>query len=349
MKKLLNKLKKKTQKQVPPSRITNETVAEHREHILAGGRKFKYPVQYARHKLVINTILVSIASIALILLLCWWQLYPAQNTSGFMYRLTQIVPVPVATIDGQQVRYSDYLMRFRSSMHFLQQQNMINVNSADGKRQIDHIKRQSLDEAISVSFAEKVAKQKNITIGNDQIDAFIKTERESQQSPLSEQAYESVVLKGFYDWSLDEYKNIVKSTLMRREVSFAVDDTARQKINGLEARLKRGEDFAKLAKEFSDDSTKVSGGDVGFVARSSQDQSGLVKAAASLRPKQNSGIIKGMDGYYIVRLLEADGKKIRYARIKVALTEFTKQLTEQKQKSLQEYISVPRENTNVTS
>jgi parvulin-like peptidyl-prolyl isomerase len=53
MKKLPFKRRKEAQK-AAPARITNETVAEHRERILAGGRRFKYPMQYARHKLVFN-------------------------------------------------------------------------------------------------------------------------------------------------------------------------------------------------------------------------------------------------------------------------------------------------------
>ena len=39
--------KKKAEPEVP-SRITNDTVAKHREQILAGGRRFKYPVQYIK-------------------------------------------------------------------------------------------------------------------------------------------------------------------------------------------------------------------------------------------------------------------------------------------------------------
>ena len=349
MKKLINKFKQRGGRQVPPSRITNETVAEHREHILAGGRKFKYPVQYARHKLVINTIAISVVGIILIVLLCWWQLYPAQNTSGFFYRLTQIIPAPVAAIDGRQVRYSDYLMRFRSSLHFLQQQNMINVNSDDGKRQIEHLKRQSIDEAVSVAYAEKLADEKNIKISSDQIDAFIKNERQSQQSPLSEEAYESVVLRGFYDWSLGEYKEIVRSTLLKREVSFAIDVAAKSRIMNIEARIKRGEDFAKVAKSTSDDATKTNGGDVGFVSRSSQDQSGLLKAVLGLKPNQVAGVVKGVDGYYLVKLLEADDKKVRYARIKVSLTQFTSDLSKQRENHLQEFINIPKENATVTS
>ena len=50
---------KRSKKQPAPaaSRITNETIAEHREQILAGGRRFKYPIQYTKHKLIINTAL----------------------------------------------------------------------------------------------------------------------------------------------------------------------------------------------------------------------------------------------------------------------------------------------------
>ena len=52
MKKILNKLRKPSARKqaVAPARITNDTVAEHRQRVIAGGRKFKYPIQYARHK-----------------------------------------------------------------------------------------------------------------------------------------------------------------------------------------------------------------------------------------------------------------------------------------------------------
>ena len=105
MKKILNKLPVKLpgrkQEQAPPSRITNETVAEHRERILAGGRKFKYPVQYARHKLVFNAIIISVAAAILLAVIAWWQLYPMQNSSALMYRITLLLPLPVAQVDGE--------------------------------------------------------------------------------------------------------------------------------------------------------------------------------------------------------------------------------------------------------
>ena len=39
-----------------------EKVEERREEVLTRGRKFKYPLQYAKHKLVINTIIIAVVA-----------------------------------------------------------------------------------------------------------------------------------------------------------------------------------------------------------------------------------------------------------------------------------------------
>ena len=76
MKRIKDKISKRSKKaqDTAPERITNETVAEHREKILAGGRRFKYPHQYARTRLIRNTILVVVAAIVALAGLIWWQL-----------------------------------------------------------------------------------------------------------------------------------------------------------------------------------------------------------------------------------------------------------------------------------
>ena len=77
MKKLLNKLPrpgKSKSTENDSARITTETIAEHRERILAGGRRFKYPVQYARHKLVFNAIIITVATLLVLIGVGYWQL-----------------------------------------------------------------------------------------------------------------------------------------------------------------------------------------------------------------------------------------------------------------------------------
>jgi hypothetical protein len=327
-------------------RITNETVAEHREKILAGGRKFKYPVQYAQHRLVINTIIISLLALVLLVGITWWQLYAAQNTGAFFYRLTQLVPVPVATVDGQSVPYRDYLLQYRSSIHWLEGKTrsgrLFNLNSEDGQRESEHFKRRSLDKAIENAYAQKIADKKGITVTEGDIDDFIAKalQASSSQHKPSEEAYKAVLSESL-GVSADEYRSIVKEALLKQKVSFAVDKPAKEKINAAHLALVAQVPFETVVANYSDDDfAKSTKGDVGFVPRSNQDQ-GLVQAALRLKPGETSQPIKGLDGYYIIKLTEIKDDQVRYARIRIKLSVFDKQLLDlKKQDKVQEYIKV---------
>lgn len=329
-------------------RITNETVAEHREKILAGGRKFKYPVQYAQHRLVINTIIISLAALIGLVGVTWWQLYAAQNTGAFFYRLTQLAPLPVAVVDDQNVPYQDYLMQYRSSIHWLESKSrtgrLFNINSDDGKHQAEHFKRQSLDQAIENAYAQKLADQKNITVSESEINSFISEalKASSNRHKPSQEAYKTV-LSDSLGVSSDEYRRIVKQSLLKQKVSFVIDKAAQQKADAAHRSLVGNVPFETVVAQFSDDPLAASTkGDVGFVPRSNQDQ-GLVQAALKLKDGATSGIIKGFDGYYIVKLIETKEDQVRYARIKIKLTTFDKQLANlKKQGKVQEYIKVEK-------
>lgn len=342
MKKLTAKLRRQKPEE-KPSRITNETVAEHREQILAGGRKFKYPVQYAKHKLVINSMLIALSAIALLVIACWYLLYFAQTNTKFMYRLTQLVPIPVATVDGENVRYSEYLKKYRSDIFSLVQQEQINLKSVDGKRQSEYYKRQELDSAIKEAYAGKLARENNITVSRSEIDNFI-TRTVSSKS-ISLEAYEKTVLRNFYDWSLDEYRGVVKGRLLTQKTSFAIDKAAKTRAESLASQAQAaGADFAALAAANSDDAgTKLGGGDVGTLPLENQDVNGLIAAAKKLEINQVSAPIQGSDGYYIIKLIEKNDASVRYAQIKVGLTELDKRFEAVKNANkIKEHIKVEK-------
>lgn len=342
MKKLLKKAKLgRKQKPELPSRITNDTVAEHREQVLAGGRRFKYPVQYSKHKLVINSLLITIGALILILAVGWWQLYSVQNYSRFMYRVTQIVPVPVASVDGSMVRYSDYLQRLTSSIYYLQLQNQINVKSADGKRQVEFTKRKELDSAVFDQYVRKVAADKKVTVSDKEVDDFIQREILDSKA-ISKRSYEQTVLRKIFNWSLDEYKTFVRAQLLKRKVAFAIDSAAKTKIQAIQTQLAAGADFAAVAKDQSDDTiTKANGGEVAPLPVSTQDTSGLISTAKKLEPNQLSGIIEGADGYYIIKLKSKTADTVQFAQIKVDLKTLTSNFEKvKKDNKIKEYISV---------
>lgn len=344
MKKYLEKLKKvrKNEEEDRPSRITNETVAEHREQILAGGRRFKYPIQYAKHRLVIVSVAIGIVSAIILLAIGWQQLYLAQNTSKFMYRITQLVPVPVASVDGEAVRYSDFLKKYRSSIHALQQQNSINLRTLDGKRQADYLRRKQLDTVEKDTYAVKLARENGVTVTGEEVDAFINKDLASKSVSL--EAYEKTVLSSFYDWTLADYREVVRVELLKRKVSFKIDQSAEKEIRTVEKRLIGGEDFAAVAKQVSDDvATKDTGGDVGELPLDNQDSNGLIAAAKGMNVGQLSAPIQGTDGYYLIKLVARTDSAVHYAQIKVDLTEFDKKFDATKKAGkIKEYIKVDR-------
>lgn len=351
MKKLL-KLKRRTAGQ-PIGRITNETVAEHRERILAGGRKFKYPIQYSRHRLVINTILISIATLVLLAGLGWWQLYPAQNTSEFMYRVTRVLPLPVAYVDGEPVRYSDYLMNYRSSEHYLQQKEQLNANSEDGKKQLEFVKRQVLDKVVDQAYAAKIARERNIQVTDQQIDDLIKEQRQYQGGTVSEEVYNASI-QDLLGWDTTEYRRALASDLLRQQVAYALDDHALELKNKIAKEVKQsGADFQAIAASAGGEGDgKVTVGASGLVPRNNKD-GGLALAAAKLAKGQVSDAVKTSngDGYYFIRLVDSNDTQVSYEYIRVPLTEFDSRIAKLRaDHKVRELISVPTQQpqTSVT-
>lgn len=347
MKKLLNKVRRKPT-QPESTRITTETIAEHRERILAGGRRFKYPVQYARHKLVFNAIIITVATLIVLVGVGYWQLYPAQNTSDFMYRVTRVLPVPVAKIDGQPVLYSDYLMKYRSSIHYLESKERVNLKTEDGKRQSDFVKSQAMDDALADAYALKLAKQNNVTVSDAELQTYLKQQRTSTDGEVSESTYDAVILD-YYGWSPDEYEHAMKTKLLRQKVAFVVDTDATDVSKTVGDTIIAGNTDLKSVTETINKTAKVQVvyGALGFVPKSNQD-GGLATAAAKLQKGQVSGEIKSTtgEGYYYVKLDDITDTQVNYEYVHVPLTVFAKDLATAKQGSkVKEYISIPKVTT----
>lgn len=343
MKKLLNKIRRKDGGE-GSSRITSETIAEHREKILAGGRRFKYPVQYARHRLVFNAIAIAIAVLLLLVTFVWWQLYLAQNTSDFMYRITKIVPLPVASVDGQSVAYSDYLMKYRSSVHYLQEKEQVNLATEDGKRQSDFVKQQAMQDSIADAYAQKLAKEKDITVSAVELETFLKSQRNSTDGEVSQSTYDAVILD-YYGWSPEEYRHAMESKLLRQKVAYAVDTQAETTADNVAKAVAAGNTDLKAVAEAinKENGAQVTFASQGFVPKTNQD-GGLAAAASKLSKDQVSGIIKSTngDGYYILKLIDSNDTQVNYDYIHIPLTVFAEQVNEALNSGkVSKYITIP--------
>jgi parvulin-like peptidyl-prolyl isomerase len=349
MKKLLLKRRKAAEKTIP-SRITNETVAEHRERILAGGRRFKYPMQYARHRLVVTTIIITLVAFLLVLLVGWWQLYPVQNTNTFFYRVTRVIPLPVASVDDESVKYGDYLMYYNSSAHYLKQSEQVNLNSKDGQRQNEHIKRKSMDIAIANTYAFKLARELNIKVTNERVDKVTDEDRNTSTGRISQETYDASALS-ILGWTPSEYRDDTKKRLIRQDVSYAIDTNAKQQQEKATKLIQADKsiDFDALAKTLGGEGdARVTTSLSGLVPLTNQD-GGLTAAVVHLNKGEISSPIRTSagDGYYFVKLLEKTPTQVSYTYLRIPLTEFNKRLaTLKKEHKIKEYIAIPQEDAS---
>lgn len=351
MKKL--RLYRKGRKEASTSeRITNETVAEHRQKVLAGGRRFKYPVQYAKHRLVINTIIISLVALIAIIVIVWWQLYPAQNTSTFFYRITKVLPLPVASVDGSSVRYSDYLVLFRAQEHYKQFKEGADLYSKENKSQLEWLKRETLNDAIADSYAAKLASKLRITVTSQQVDKAILHQRQSRSGVTSQETYDAIILD-HYGWTPDEARDVTTRKLLRQVVAYDIDVTATTLKDAVVQKLKSEQDFDKVATAVAPlNGVRVESGATPMVPDNNQD-GGLAEAASKLSVGQVSPAIRSTtgDGYYVVKLLQKDNNhRISYAFLKVPLTEFKKKLEKIKSDhKVKEYISIREVKSQITT
>ncbi len=292
--------------------------------------------------IVIGFLLTSIAFGA-------WQLYGLQNTSQLIHRVTEVVPVPIAKVDGTMVRYSDYLLELRSALHYLSTKEAVNFSSDDGKRQLNYQKRLALNKAIEGAYIGVLAQQQNINVSDKEVDEFIKKEIQSNSLGANQDIYEQVI-RDYYDWTFDDYKKSVKKQLLRKKVIAKVDVGGRKKIQSLQKSAQSGADFADLAKQSSDDPmAKATGGDIGFVGDNANDPSGLIPVARQLAVGQVSEVIEGVDGFYIIKLLERRNSDVRFAKIYVSYKSFNLKMANlKKDNKIEEYINVPETVTSTS-
>ncbi len=310
------KEEKKAEKK-PSDAITQKNIEESREEILAKGKKFKYPFQYAKHRLMFNTILIGLVAIAAFVFVGWYQLYKAQSTSEVVYRFTKVFGLSVAEIDNIKVRFSDYLMLYRSSITSVERQQGAFDNSEESKQQKEFYKRQALNLAEDYSFAMAKLAEANDPVTNEEIDEVIENHKLIDGEKRSNEAFEGIVHDNF-GLSMKDYRRLIMLTLAKKKASIKFDEEAKKTIEEIKTILAADSDFEKVAKKFEGNDTV--GYEIIEDVESTNLDNGRAEKAASLEKNGDISdyfVSRSGDGYYIVKLIAKEENKVSYASISV--------------------------------
>ncbi|MGD9280765.1 MAG: peptidylprolyl isomerase [Desulfobacterales bacterium] len=99
---------------------------------------------------------------------------------------------------------------------------------------------------------------------------------------------------------------------------------ARKKIEAVQQKVQKGEDFATLAKTYSEGPSGPRGGDLGYFRRG-QMVKPFEEVAFSLKPDQTSEIVETRFGYHLIKVDDKKpAKKMTYAEVKDRLNDHLK-------------------------
>ena len=173
--------------------------------------------------------------------------------------------------------------------------------------------------------------EKEVKVKEDDLRAFFDREKERFRVPKKVRAaYLFADIQSFersvkvteeavaqaYEARKEEFREVARRKarhiLMKVRPEAKPDDVAKakNKAEGLLRRLRDGEDFAALAKKFSDDPNAADGGSLGAVARGELDPA-FEKTLFAMKAGEVKGPVKTPFGFHIIRLDAIEPERLR--------------------------------------
>ena len=250
----------------------------------------------------------------------------------------------VANVDGEIILYSDLQNQIKTL-----EKNSNNPDLADLSKR-PAIEREVLTQMIRQKLADKEVERLKIVITNPEVDlriqqileqnhvtmAQIETnlkangqtmekfreqiKKDMERDRLVERVLKSKVV--ISDQQVEAYlkgdKGESASTSQKVHLCLIVlpvgdkygkADEVEKKGRDILDKLKSGADFGNLAKQYSQGPSVQDGGDVGFMA-ADELAPFIAQGIHNLRIGQVSGLVQGPGGYYIIKILDIDSKKV---------------------------------------
>ncbi len=339
--------KKKEQEEKKPSSrvVTQANLEESREEVLTKGKKFRYPFQYAKHRLMINAVAIGLVAVGAFVFVGWFQLYKMNSTGDVAYRFTRVIPLSVAEVDGKKVRFSDYLMLYRSSITSIERQQGEFDDSEDSKSQLDYYRRQALSSAEDYAYAMALLEEMGKSVTSEEIDEVVNKHRMIEGEMRSEASFAGIVNENF-GLTLTEYRRLLELSLAKKKISVETDTKARELAGQISEALKANNDMVTLMQSYAE-SNEVAYESTDSAVGIDNLDSGRAEKAFSL---ENVGdvsepfVSSNGDGYYIVKLTAKSENAVSYESIWIRFTMFDEKMAQiREENKVREFVKVNSE------
>jgi len=241
----------------------------------------------------------------------YWMVYRTKGTNAVKTWLVNTLPFPVAMVDGESILLRDFNANVRSAEFFFDQQ--VQQGTAGIQRpSSDELYQNELDRMVDLTLMEQVAKQRNVSATDQEVDEYFTTNILPQANNSLDEV--NATLQKLYGWTVDDFKKqVLYPVVLKQKVqkSFSDDTTldadAKAKADSVYTEVTTsGTEFSELAKKYSDDSgTAPDGGMLGTFAKGVMVKE-FEDAAFALQIGEVSQPIKTIYGYHLIKVTNRD-------------------------------------------
>ena len=267
------------------------------------------------------------------------------------------IPFPAVIINGSSFISAGSInqnllsiKRFYENQDFSSVGLRVDFSTEDGKKRLKIREKELINKMIEDRAIEILARERGLNVSKKDVSDNVdrKMDEYGSQDAVAEN------LNKLYGWTIEDFKDkIVRPSLYKDELekwlsqNDGKDKNEKSKKNAIDAmaRLKKGEDFSKIAKGVSEGETSSVGGELGWF-KEDQISSEIRKDVISLSKGNHSDMLESKLGYHIIKLEDARedngtkmyeisqlffpktsfaswlDKKIKSMRVSVLLTEY---------------------------
>ncbi len=245
--------------------------------------------------------------------------YPALFVNGH--------PVSYAKYEDYQKAYTTYITEY-----YIKDQEKLDVNSDQAKKILADAKGRVKDILVRNAIIEQEVGKRHIKYTQKDIDNsfndFVKNTGGEKEVENNLQKYYGLTVERFKaEFYVDTFLSGKLQNAIQNDPS--LNAAAEKKAEDVLAKVKAGQDFAELAKKYSDDSTASKGGDLGLVKKGQlvpefEDALWKLKNVGD-----TSGLVKTVYGYHIIKLTGISGDQRQASHILIKTEDFDTWLANQ--------------------
>lgn len=287
-----------------------------------------------------NKLYLVLATVALIIILMLGVftvgIYKFSWHDDATMEVARVVPYPALFVNGTPVtyaKYQDYQKAYSTYIteFYIKGEKKIDVNSDEAKQTLVEAKSRIKELLVKNAIVRNEVKKRNIKYTQKEIDDsfndFVKrTGGETEVKNNLKKYYGLTIEKFKSEFYIDTFLNGKLQNAIQDDKSLNAD--AEKKANEVLAKVKAGEDFAELAKKYSEDTTAAKGGDLGSVKKG-QLVPEFEDALWKLQVGQTSDLVKTVYGYHIIKLTAINGEERTASHILIKTKDFDTWMADQ--------------------